>query len=416
VAASGAFAVVNGYLALLTVLAALRRRSDHGDARSGPAERGSFRVVVLVPAHNEERSVARTIDSVFAQGHPSELMAVHVVADNCSDATAEVARSHGAHVHERSDTVSPGKGPALGWLVDRLADAGESADAMVILDADTSMEPGFLDAVHAALAGGGSVWQAYYTVREPEASPNTALRHAALALRHYVRPLGRAALGASCGLYGNGMVFRPEILHERQFTAHLTEDVEFQLELVLAGETIGFLPDAVVAAEMPTTLAAAASQNERWELGRLDLVKRYVPRLVRHAVRIGTRRRVTFVDAALDALVPPLSVLGAGTTLMAAAALVPGGSSWAARFRRGLMILSVAALALHVFVGLRVAGVKRSAYVALLRAPRLVVWKVALWIRVMIRPRRVSWARTARNKASEPAGAAGPNSGPRDAG
>ena len=397
--ALGPFAVVNGYLALLTLVAALRRPPKADDAGGGRQTRCSFRIVVLIPAHDEEQSIARTIDSLFAQGHPPDLFAVHVVADNCSDHTAEVARRHGARVHERSEPASPGKGPALAWLVERLVREGERADAMVVLDADTSVAPGFLAAVDAAVGGGGSVWQAYYTVREPEASPNASFRHAALALRHYVRPLGRTGLGASCGLFGNGMVFRPEILHERRFTAHLTEDVEFQLELVLAGERIGFLPNAVVAAEMPTTLAAANSQNERWERGRLQLARRYVPRLVRKALGASGKDRIVLLDAVIDQVVPPLSVLAASTAAMGA------GVAFASRVstRRGpklalaLAGVSTAALTVHVVGGLRVARVPRSAYRVLLQAPRFVVWKVLLWLRVLIRRQDVSWSRTERN-------------------
>jgi cellulose synthase/poly-beta-1,6-N-acetylglucosamine synthase-like glycosyltransferase len=353
--------------------------------------------VILIPAHDEARVIAKTIDSIRKQEYPSELFSVHVVADNCTDATADIATRHGAEVHERFDPVAPGKGPALEWLLGQLADC--KASAVVVLDADTSMAPGFLSAIDHAIADGGSAWQAYYTVRDPESSPATALRRAALALRHYVRPLGRTAVGGSCGLFGNGMVFRRELLADRQFSSHLTEDVEFQLELLLDGVLVGFVPEAVIEAEMPTTLDAARTQNERWELGRLQLARSYVPKLLRGALRAGTPHRVALADAALDQLVPPLSVLAAGTTLTTVVATVlplPGRSRGS---RTGATLAWVAMLgfALHVVGGLRLARMPRSAYLALLRAPRLVVWKVALWVRVLLRPHEVTWRRTTRN-------------------
>ena len=311
-----------------------------------------------------------------------------------------MAREHGAEVHERTDLAVPGKGPALGWLVDRLVDGGEPIDAMVIVDADTSMAPEFLRAADAAIAGGGSAWQAYYTVRHPDLSPSTALRHAALVLRHYVRPLGRTVLGGSCGLFGNGMVFRSEVLRERRFSAHLTEDVEFQLELLLQGEIVRFMPDGVVEAEMPSTLDAARTQNERWELGRLQLARRYVPELARRALRPGQEHRPALVDATLDQLVPPLSVLAAATSAVVVGSALVGGRGSSRMGRVGLTLAgaSVFGLLVHVFGGLKLARVPRSVYVALLHAPRLVVWKVGLWLRVLLRPDGVSWTRTQRNR------------------
>jgi cellulose synthase/poly-beta-1,6-N-acetylglucosamine synthase-like glycosyltransferase len=397
VAGAAATAVLNGYLAVVTASAALRRRTP--PAR--PALEPTHRIAVLIPAHDEERVIGPTIDSVVGQRYPAHLVDVHVVADNCADGTASVARHHGATVHERHDAAEPGKGPALGWLVAQLDQAADPPDAVVILDADTRMSPDVLRLVDAALAEERSTWQAYYTVRDPELSPSTAVRHAALVLRHYVRPLGRTALGASSGLFGNGMVFRWDVVAKRRFSAHLTEDVEFQLELLLAGELVGFLPDAVVEAEMPTTLDAARTQNERWELGRAQLARRYVPPLLARAVDRRQAHRFAQIDAALDQLVPPLSVLFAATATTAAAAatsvLGRGRGTRLGRLGAALSLVSVAGFAFHVVGGLRVARAPRSVYVALLHAPRVVVWKVILWLRVLARPDRVTWTRTRRN-------------------
>jgi cellulose synthase/poly-beta-1,6-N-acetylglucosamine synthase-like glycosyltransferase len=391
-------AVLNGYLAAVTASAALRRRRQP----AAPTPEPTHRLAVLIPAHDEERIIGSTIDSVVGQDYPAHLREVHVVADNCTDGTAEVARLNGATVHERHDPADPGKGPALGWLVAQLDRAGDPPDAVVILDADTHMAPDVLRLVDVALAEDRSAWQTYYTVRDPELSPSTAVRHAALVLRHYVRPLGRTALGASSGLFGNGMVFRWEVLAKRRFSAHLTEDVEFQLELLLAGERVGFLPDAVVEAEMPATLEAARTQNERWELGRAQLARRYVPRLLAKAAGHRQPYRIAHVDAALDQLVPPLSVLLAATisaTAASATAAVIGGHGRSRLGRAGTMLslVSLGGFVAHVLGGLRVARVPRSVYAALLHAPRAVVWKVVLWLRVLLRPDRVSWTRTRRN-------------------
>ena len=193
------------------------------------------------------------------------------------------------------------------------------------------------------------------------------------------------------------MAFHAVVLRDRQFSAHLTEDIEFQLELLLDGVLVAFLPNAVVKAEMPLTFTAATTQNERWELGRLQLARRYLPKLVRRAVRPGPHGRAAPIDAALDQLVPPLSVLAAGTAaLLTTTSLIHRRSGMG---RAGLTLASASALGLvfHVLGGLRLADVPRSTYAALALAPRLVVWKVLLWLKVWLRPDEVSWTRTARN-------------------
>ncbi len=193
-------------------------------------------------------------------------------------------------VHERTAPDDGGKGPALQWLLTRLRDRDEPHDAVVIVDADTTVNPAFLRVMDAKLASGAQAVQSYYAVRDAEATPVTAFRAAALAARHYLRPLGRTVAGGSCGLYGNGMVFDTDLLHSHGWTNHLTEDIELQLDLLLEGWRVAFAPDAVVEAEMPTTMAASRTQHQRWERGRLELARRYTPRLLRRSVEAQGRR------------------------------------------------------------------------------------------------------------------------------
>jgi cellulose synthase/poly-beta-1,6-N-acetylglucosamine synthase-like glycosyltransferase len=389
-APAAGLASLNVYLAALTVLAWRRQPPSRVSA-------AITRFAVLVPAHDEEAVIARTLESLVGQHYPADRVTVHVVADNCTDATAVIARGLGATVHERVDAEHPGKGPALGWLVDRLRASGEEPDAMVIVDADTVLDPGFLVAADAALAGGHDVVQGYYTVSEPDRSSTVAIRYIALALRHYVRPLGRQAIGGSCGLFGNGMVFRSAVLADRRFSAHLTEDAEMQLQLLLDGVQVAFAPDAVLRAEMPDTTAAAATQNERWELGRMQLVRRYVPRLLRDAM--SGRQPVASVDAALDAVVPPLSVLAVATSgaLAGTTALRVITRGRAGRSATRLAVCGLLGLVVHVGGGLRIARVPRRVARSLLAAPHYAMWKAALWVRVVTRPEDVRWSRTQRN-------------------
>jgi hypothetical protein len=355
------------------------------------------RFAVLVPAHDEARTIGPALAAFDALDYPTELFGVHVVADNCSDDTGAVVREHGWTAHERVAPDEPGKGPALNWLHDRLVEQQVDFDAAVVVDADTSLDPGFLRAMDAALDAGAVAAQGYYSVRDPEASPATSFRYAALACRHHLRPLGRNRLGASCGLYGNGMVFTRDVLRGRRWTGHLVEDAEFQMELLLDGHRVTYVPDARLLAEMPHDVEGATSQNRRWERGRIEMAQRYVPRLVRR-LRHGRGRRVALADATLDHLVPPVSVLVVAQVATAGAALA--GTLFGSRLARRVLVtesVALATVAAHVLAGLAAVGAPSRHYRSLLSAPAIIVWKARLWLSVTHDDGEVAWTRTRRN-------------------
>lgn len=390
-------AAPTAYLALLSASGvASARRDRRRPTRSG----GDTRFAVLIPAHDEEASIGDAVRALVDQRYPTDRRSVHVVADNCTDRTADAAARAGADVHVREAPEDPGKGAALNWLTERIiGDGTATADALVVVDADTVADPSFLAALDRAFRQGADAVQGLYGVRDPEASESVALRYAALACRHHLRPLGRAALGASCGLYGNGMAFRAELLRDRRWTGHLIEDMEFQLALLLDGIPVRYVPDARIAAEMPTTLGQADSQNERWEAGRIQLARRFAGPLARRVVRGGSLRRRVYADALIDQLVPPLSVLAA----LDVAALGLGALSFAVRPSPGRAVApvvgagAVLVLVAHVVVALVAVRAPAGVYRALLASPRAIVWKLALLGRVARRPDRVDWTRTARN-------------------
>jgi cellulose synthase/poly-beta-1,6-N-acetylglucosamine synthase-like glycosyltransferase len=386
---------------VLTVVGAARQRQR----REAPARvaEGATRFAILVPAHDEEAVIADAVASLVGLDYPAGRFEVHVVADNCSDRTADLARAAGASVHERADTANPGKGAALNWLHDRVRRAPVPFDAFAIVDADTTVDAAFLWAMHAAIADGARVAQGFYGVSDSDASAAAGLRAAALACRHHLRPLARNAIGGSCGLFGNGMVFTADVLQERRWSGHLTEDMEFQLELLLDGVHVAYVPGARVVAQMPDDLATATSQNERWELGRLQLLRTYLPPLARRARSSSRRTQVESVDAILDLAVPPLSVLGAAQLATNALGLVAVVAHPTRTTRLAVVAsaLGTATLLIHALTGLWSAEAPSSAYRSLLAAPRIAVWKVRLWLRVMLKPGDVAWSRTARRASTE---------------
>jgi Glycosyltransferase like family 2 len=353
---------------------------------------------IMIPAHNEQAVIGRGLATLQALHYPAELFEVHVVADNCTDNTAEIVRAHGFVAHERTDPHNPGKGPALNWLFDRL-DAGEDFDAVVVVDADTSVHPDFLLAMDAALARGHVAAQGYYGVLAPEESTSASIRYAALACRHHLRPVGRQRLGGSVGLFGNGMMFERNLMRAFRWTGHLTEDMELQNELLLAGIKVAYVPGAAIAAEMPDTVEASTGQNERWERGRVEMAQRYVPTLARRVLSEPPQLRAAHVDAVLDHLTPPLSVLVALDVAATSGAAVLAVARGRRRDRLNLAIAALSSVALvgHVLFGLRSVDAPRSVYRSLIAAPRMIVWKLMLWARVVTKPEQATWTRTTRN-------------------
>jgi 1,2-diacylglycerol 3-beta-glucosyltransferase len=404
-------AVVVAYLLLLAGAALIAP-----PATSGAEVMPWPRFLLLVPAHNEERLLPRLLSSLAELRYPSDCYRVHVVADNCSDQTATLARAASAAVHERQDAICPGKGNALQWLLEQLQRRSEPHEAVIILDADSVVSPNFLSIMAAHLARGERVVQAYYAVGNPQRSVAAGLRFSALAALHYLRPQGRMVLGASAGLKGNGMMFAGPVLQRHPWTASVTEDIELHMALLLDGERVHFAPDAVVWAEMPDSLAKSESQHHRWESGRLLLARRYVPQLLRAAwaaLQAGCARQAFILfDAVMEHLIPPFAIL-VGTSglllviscvlwIVEAVGLVkaPGLASALAQINLGLGLSLLAGQAVYLFTALRLVKAPPSAYWQLAYAPVYIFWKVGQYLRAAFSQAGTAWVRTPRNDVS----------------
>jgi cellulose synthase/poly-beta-1,6-N-acetylglucosamine synthase-like glycosyltransferase len=342
--------------------------------------------------------IADALQALDRLDYPRNRFDVHVVADNCTDRTADIVRERGWNVHERHAPDEPGKGPALNWLYDRLDRLG-GYDAALILDADSVVDSGFLSAMDQAFGRGAVAAQGFYSVRDPDDSPAAGLRFIALASRHHLRPLGRCRIGGSSGLFGNGMAFEWSMLRARRWSGHLVEDAEYQLELLLHDRVVvTYVPDARLVAEMPSTFDASDSQHERWERGRIELARRYLPLLVHRSIGAQGGRRIAYLDAGADLALPPMSVVAALQTVSVAGnAMAMAAGSGRGRGRLTIDVVSVVLVAAHVLVALRAVAAPRSIFATFTQVPTMVMWKVRLWVRVLRPSSEVTWQRTARN-------------------
>jgi hypothetical protein len=370
--------------------------SGRGRAGRPAAQVPTTRFDVVVPAHDEALGVAHTVRSLAAVDYPEHLRRVVVVADNCSDDTAQRAEGAGALVLVRTDATRRGKGFALAHAFDWSAKQG-NADAVVVIDADSVASPNLLKALDERLRQGEVAVQVRYGVRNPSASWRTRLMAIALAAFHDVRSLGRERMRASCGLRGNGMCLRSSLLRDVPWDAFsIVEDVEYGLRLGRAGRRVAYVDEACVLGDMVAGEQGSRSQRQRWESGRAALRRAQLWPLLRDAVR---GRDAVLLDLAMDLLVPPLSVLAVSVGLGGVASVavwgLHGGAN--AALAGALFGCAGASLAVHVLTGWWRSGTGARGLVDLLCAPFFVVWKLTLSRPPVVAAAATEWVRTSRD-------------------
>ena len=389
------------YLLKLTVAAGLNpaRRQIDGVFRGVRVPHRQF--VILIPAHNEEQLLGGVVRGLRALSYPATHVETVVIADNCTDGTAEVARMAGATVLERRDENRRGKGQALNWAMQGpLLNWPRPWDALVVMDADSVLNADFLWFMDERLEQGHLALQGYYGVQNPGESWRTALMTAALAAFHFLRPLGRARFGLPCGLKGNGMCFARPLVERYGYPAtSVVEDLELALIYLRHGVDVSFAAGAQVFGQMAATARQADSQRQRWEGGRLPLLRDWALPLWREGWRERNRAKL---DAAVDLFVPPLALLaaivagGAGMSVV----LVLLHASVAGWVAAGIWIGAGMGLAVYVGAGLILTHAPASVWLRMAAAPLFILWKLGIYARmVCTRGRRTpaTWVRTDRH-------------------
>lgn len=364
--------------------------------------RRDLRFVVLVPAHDEAEGIAGTVRNLQALDWPAEAFRIVVIADNCTDATAERARAAGAEVLLRDDAVLRGKGHALALGYAHVI-AERWADAVVVVDADTQVSANLLVAFAARLEAGAAGVQAFYGVANPLASWRTRLMAIALGAFHRLRGRARERWGVGSILRGNGMAFSVATLRQMPHRAFsLVEDLEYSLQLARAGARIGYADEAEVRGEMVAGAKAAESQRQRWEAGRAAMTRRYGWPLLRQGLR---RRQGLLIDLALDILVPPLSQLLALNAGIALATVLFAVWTHEARWL-WLPAVLLGSVVFYVLRGAALSGLGAWRVLqTLLMAPTYVVWKLGLRL---LRRAPTDWVRTTRETPPPQQGGRGP--------
>jgi cellulose synthase/poly-beta-1,6-N-acetylglucosamine synthase-like glycosyltransferase len=386
-------------LLVLSLAAALPRRPDD----AAPTAPAGLTLTVIVPAHNEEKSIAQCVRSLLASSQAAAGVRITVIAHNCADRTAEVAREAGAQALVLNEPVG-GKGVALDFAMRAAISAG--AAAVLVVDADSLVEPNLIPCVLASFAAGAQAIQCRYEVANPELNHRTRL--AALAFRgiNVLRPLGRSRLGLSCGIFGNGFGLSAATIARVPYIANsIVEDLEYHLHLIRAGIRVEFLNQTRVIGEMPQAAAAAATQRARWEGGRILMRRRWSWPLLAEVAQ----GRLKLLEPLLDLLALPLAAVALRLVcglIVACAADIVTPAAW--RVAGPIVWPAIAAgfltLVLYVGVAARLGPDPGQTLLALASLPGYLLWKIALIPRTRLAARaNAAWIRTARNADAQPA-------------
>ncbi|TWT81926.1 N-glycosyltransferase [Planctomycetes bacterium CA13] len=381
------------------------RRSGDRLKKDEKASRPS--VDVVVPAHNEQEGLASSLNSLFASLRDDDR--VYVVADNCTDATASIARKLAKsnespvqlYLLERFDDANRGKDYALRCAFDVLdaetqEDANTANRVVMIVDADCQVDADAIDHLASQVARTGRPAQASYMMRQPAHLPATASRvllEFAFTIKNHVRPLGVSRLGGACTLFGSGMAFPRDLVSRLTGPGgHLVEDMRWTFDMVLAGRPVGFCPDAKLVAMFPTSTKAADTQHRRWEHGHLQLATSQLPRLIGSWMRAP---RWYTVVAALDLMIVPLSLLVAASLVVSSFNLVVYLTTlniWP----MAILAISLAAASVSLIAAWCQHRPGNATFRMLLGIPAYAFRKLPLYTRFLFRPER-SWIRTDRS-------------------
>ncbi|MGC1305616.1 MAG: glycosyltransferase family 2 protein [Phormidesmis sp.] len=349
----------------------------------------NFPIAVLMPAHNETAVICETLAALTPQLSPQDTLLV--VADNCTDDTATLARQSGATVLERDDKAHRGKGYALDFGLRFMAASPPAI--VVIVDADCQFRQGTVrQLADRAMAQQRPVQAVYLISKSLQPSLKEAVSAFAFKVKNLVRPLGLRQLNLPCSLTGTGMAFPWSVITGVDLASgSIVEDMKLGSDVAIAGAPPLLCPDVTVVGPLPPSDDAAKTQRTRWEHGHLQLIARYCPQLVVQAVVQG---RVDLIAIALDLLIPPLSLLVMLwlliTLLMTAASAFT--SLWLPAF-----------ICYGVGVALMVAILSAWARFAqsdlplqsLLSVPLYILWKIPLYLKFLSKP-QVEWVRTRR--------------------
>lgn len=377
------------YVLLLALVGRLSQRK--WQARP-PSLEPRTQFLILIPAHNEEEGIGPTLESLRVQDYPKTLVRLIVIADNCKDGTASVARQAGFECWERNEPGAPGKGQALRWALDRLASS--DWDAAVFIDADTRTGPEFLTEMDRQIQEGVSAIQARYEFELADQSYFSLLTFASKRAENtlFWRPRERFAWMGF--IVGNGFCLKREVLETIPWAAYsVVEDVEYAVQLALHGFRVKFLETTQVVSRTTRGATDAAPQRLRWASGTFRVIRNYVPQLLRSGVRTRSFR---LIEMALALTLTSRFFLVYLTFLAALCSLLLGTTGPGLLLR---ILVVVSAILFCFYTGMVLSEIpdsRGSRFRALVTLPYYLSWMLFVHAAAAVGKRRGVWTRTTR--------------------
>ena len=236
----------------------------------------NHRFMLIIPAHNEEAVVGNLVESLKKLDYPKDLYDIYVIADNCTDATAKVAKEMDAIVYERFDEKHKTKGYALQWFLQQKIEEDAPYDAFCIFDADNIVDDQFLKVMNRKLCQGEDVVQGYKDIKNPSDTWVSAGYAIFYWTMHRFYHLARYNIGLSPLMNGTGFMVKFDVIKPEGWnTKTLTEDIEFSLKRIIKGKKLGWAKDAIVYDEQPVGFKQSWIQRERWTVGHMQCLREY---------------------------------------------------------------------------------------------------------------------------------------------
>ena len=250
------------------------------------------RFMAIIPAHNEESVIKNLVESLNKQNYPKELFDIYVIADNCTDATAQIAKTAGAIVYERFDEENKTKGHALNWFLNQKIEEDAPYDAFCVFDADNIVDENFIKNMNKKLCQGEDVVQGYRDIKNPTDSWVSAGYAIFYWTMNRFYHLARYNLGLSPLINGTGFMVKFDVVKPHGWdTKTLTEDIEFSLKRIIAGKKLGWATDAIVYDEQPVDFKQSWSQRSRWTVGHIQCIQNYTKDLA-----VATKEKKTLMN------------------------------------------------------------------------------------------------------------------------
>jgi len=354
------------------------------------------RFCIIVPAHNEAKIINRLIDSLDLLQYPKNKYEVLIIADNCTDDTAQIAIDRGINCLIRNDLTRIGKPYALNWALKQLR-IGDF-DAFTIIDADTAIHPDYLSHMDLKLLKGDHAIQGYFDIMNPGDTWFTHLMVIPGVLKFHTRYFIKDKIGLSCPLMGNGMTFSRSVIEGFGWNAFsITENWEYYVQLLLKGYNVGFSSDAKIFSHAVSKLSHGETQRKRWIRGRLGVFKNYLVPILFEAKK---NRSLILYDALFELASLSYSMLFSFTILTFIIAfilhnyiIIPAAIYF---WCTAVLLLQL----IFFFSGLFISKSPLKVWLKLPYLPVFLLWKVYISVKSLFNFKKLTWEKTDRKSVT----------------